>query len=645
MYNRIHLAVLFIIISFAHVFCQNNYLIQSPDNKINLDFYLNSQGEPFYSVSYSGATILKSSKLGIIRSDQDFSKNLSLDSVSNESIVTDKYTLLHGKRKNCSYAANKRVFYLKNKNSEKIEIIFQVSDDGVVFRYHFPGKSDKILNIFRELSSFHFDLSAKAFLQPCPDARTGWEFSQPSYEEYYQMNILVGTYSPYQAGWVMPALFNIGQYWISITETAVDTNYCGSRLSQFSPDGEYSIQFPQPQEGRVGEPVLPQSVLPWYTPWRIVVISDGLAGLVESTLETDLADPARYDVSEWLKPGVASWSWVILKDDSTIYDVQKRYVDFAAKMHWEYCLIDAYWDKQIGYQKIKQLAEYAKSKNVKILLWYNSAGDWNTTPLTPRDSMLTKKSRQLEFSKLKDMGIAGIKVDFFGGDGQSMMKYYKDILRDAAQYNLAVNFHGCTFPRGWYRTYPNLVSMEAIRGEEYVTFGQYFADNQPSHCAIIPFTRNLFDPMDFTPVNFSGIPNIKRRTTNGFEIALSVLFTSGIQHIAETPGGMAAQKDFVIQFMSTLPETWDDVKFIDGFPGKFVILARRKEASWYIAGINGDKSERTITLNLPFIKGTLEGEIITDSNDVKEFIKKDIDFSQPIIIKMLPYGGFVIKTL
>jgi len=259
--------------------------------------------------------------------------------------------------------------------------------------------------------------------------------------------------------------------------------------------------------------------------------------------------------------------------------------------------------------------------------------------------MLTKESRRPEFQKLKDMGIGGIKVDFFGGDGQSMMKYYIDILKDAAKYNLTVNFHGCTFPRGWYRTYPNLVSMEAIRGEEYVTFGQYFADNQPSHCTIIPFTRNLFDPMDFTPVNFSGIPNIKRRTTGGFEIALSVIFTSGIQHIAETPTGMAAQKDFVKGYMNTLPETWDDVKYIDGFPGKFVVLARKKDERWYIAGINGEKKERTITLHLTFISDTPKGMIITDSDHAKDLIKKEIDLTSPVRIIMQPYGGFVIKTL
>jgi len=643
---RIKLLLILLISTFVNsALCKESYTFKSPNTKISVNFWLTDTGEPVYSISHSESIILKQSKLGIIRSDCDFSTNLNLDSVSSMSVVSDNYTLLHGKRLNCHYTGNKRVVYLKNANSRSIEIIFQVSNDGVAFRYYFPEKTDTTFKIFKEATSYHFDFSTKAFLQPCADARMGWCYASPSYEEYYEKNIPVGTSSPSQAGWVMPALFNYGKYWICITETAVDTNYCGSRLSQFSPDGEYMVQFPEPQECRSNEPVLPESVLPWFTPWRIIALTDNMADLFESTLESDLAIPSQYDVSSWLQPGIASWSWVILKDDSTVCDVQRAYIDFASKMNWKYCLIDALWDTKIGYEKMKQLAEYAKTKNVKILLWYNSAGDWNTTPQTPRDKLLTTVSRRAEFQKLKDMNIGGIKVDFFGGDGQSMMKYYIDILKDAAKYNLAVNFHGATFPRGWYRTYPNLVSMEAIRGEEYVTFGQYFADQQPSHCTVIPFTRNLFDPMDFTPVNFSGIPNITRRTTGGFEIALSILFTSGIQHIAETPTGMAAQKDFVKEYMSSLPETWDDVKFIDGFPGKFIVLARKKEDRWYIAGINGENSKCTITLNVPFISNKSKGILITDAVDTKNFIKSYVDLSTPITITMYPYGGFVIKTI
>jgi alpha-glucosidase len=646
MLNKVRVSLLVFILSlYASAFCADRYTIKSPDTRITVAVWLTANGEPAYSVAYSGTTVLKQSKLGIVRSDGDFSSHLSLVSVSDAQTVSEKYTLLHGKRLMCNYAGNKRVFFFRNAAAQPMEVIFQVSNDGAAFRYRFPGETDTTLKIFKEETSFHFDRSTSAFLQPCDDARTGWCYASPSYENYYQMDIPVGTVAPNQAGWVMPALFHFGKYWISITETALDTNYCGSRLSQFSPDGEYAIQFPEPQESKSGGPVLPQSRLPWYTPWRIVAITDNLADLVESTIETDLATPAQYDVAAWLQPGVASWSWVILKDSATEYHTQRQFIDFAAAMHWKYCLIDALWDTQIGYAKVQELVDYAKTKDVKILLWYNSAGDWNTTTMTPRDKLLTEKTRRAEFQRLEEMGVSGVKVDFFGGDGQSMIQYYIDILKDAAQYSLAVNFHGATFPRGWSRTYPNLVSMEAIRGEEYVTFGQYFADNQPSHCCVIPFTRNLFDPMDFTPVNFSGIPNEKRRTTGGFEIALSVIFTSGIQHIAETPAGMAAQKDFVQKYMSTLPDKWDDVKFIDGYPGKYVVLARKNGGVWYIAGINGENSPRTVTLDVPFVGKASHGVLIGDSDTGKDFVERNIDFSKPIQFLLQPYGGFVIKTV
>ena len=632
------------IVFYTTAYCSDSFTTKSPDGKVSAKVWLTGEGEPVYTVSHTGSTVLKQSRLGVVRSDGEFSSKLTLDSVSAQQSVTDHYTLLHGKRLQCTYTGNKRVLYLKNSAAQAMEIIFQVSNDGVAFRYHFPDNSSSPVTMYKEATTFHFDTSTKAFLQPCDDARIGWSFASPSYENYYQMDIPVGTVGPNQAGWVMPALFHFGKYWISITETGLDTNYCGSRLSQFSPDGEYAIQFPEPQENKSGGPFLPTSTLPWYTPWRIIAVTDNLGALVESTIETDLAAPAQYDVSSWVQPGIASWSWVILKDDSTVFDVQKEYIDFASKMHWNYCLIDALWDTQIGYEKIEQLAEYAKTKDVKVLLWYNSAGDWNTAPQTPRDRMLTRKSRRAEFQKLKKMGIGGVKVDFFGGDGQSFIQYYIDILKDAADYHLAVNFHGATFPRGWSRTYPNLVSMEAIRGEEYVTFGQFFADQQPSHCAMIPFTRNLFDPMDFTPVNFSGIPHIKRRTTKGFELALSVLFTSGIQHIAETPAGMMMQKDFVQKYMSTVPFTWDDVKFVDGYPGKYVVLARRKADEWYIAGINGENSTRSVTLTASFVGKMSKGTLISDGNDANDLIKKNINLSHPIHLTMQPYGGFVIKN-
>src|SRR6185295_18295492 len=226
------------------------------------------------------------------------------------------------------------------------------------------------------------------------------------------------------------------------------------------------------------------------------------------------------------------------------------------------------------------------------------AGDWNTAPQTPRDRMLTHESRVSEFERLKAMGVAGLKIDFFGGDGQSVIGYYHDILEDAAPYGFLMNFHGATLPRGWQRTYPHLMTMEAIKGLEFCTFEQKNADEEPAHAAMLPFTRNVFDPMDFTPVVLDRIPRIERRTTSGFELALSVVFTSGITHYAEIPEGMAKAPDYVREFLRGIPSVWDDVKFLDGYPGKFVVIARKGDGHWYVSGINGEATERKLTLGL-----------------------------------------------
>lgn len=625
---------------------QKSVILFSPNKVISTKVVLNNLGEVYYSVYHHNELVLEPSKLGIKRKDADFSKSLKWESISKNKKINETYTLLHGKKKYCTYQANERTLKLVGPAGKKIQIVFRTSNDGLAFRYVFAGEGNTVFQILEETTQFNFKDKATAFLQPNMESKTGWNQTQPSYEEQYKVEIPITTSAPNQSGWLLPALFKSDQYWIGITESAVDTNYCGSRLAQHSPDGIYSIGFPQSTEGIGNEAVYPTSYLPWYTPWRIITLSNQLSTLVESTHGTDLALPAAYDVENWLKPGKASWSWIMFKDGSIKYDMQLRYIDFAAAMNWEYCLIDVNWDRRIGYDNIRKLAEYSATKNVKLILWYNSAGDWNTVSFyTPRNKLLTHKARLEEFKVLQEMGIGGIKVDFFPGDGQSAMKYYIDILKDAAKFKLAVNFHGSTYPRGWSRTYPNLVTMEAIKGQEFITFNQQDANMQPVHSTLLPFTRNIFDPMDFTPVNLSGIPGIKRRTSTGFELALSVLFLSGIQHFAESDSGMLKQPDFVIDFMKNIPSSWDEVKFIDGYPGKFVVIARKAGNHWYIAGINAENTAKEINLNLRSLNPSLNGGwLLADDEETGRIYKKDVELSTLSTIKLKPNGGFVIKS-
>ena len=622
---------------------KTSFEIPSPDKKVVVNFKV-IQKKAWYSVRLNKELVLDSSKLGLIREDDDFSNNFTIISASAMAPITNKYEILTAKRKINTYKANKQVFHLQNLTGQKLDVIFQVSNDGVAFRYFFPDSSKALTQINEEVTSFHFPAETKAWLQPMSVSKSGWEHTNPSYEEYYQKEIEAGKPSPTTAGWAYPALFKTGNNWALITEGGLDRNYCATRLKQKSPDNEYSVGFPQSPEGRSGGPVDPEVKTPAFTPWRIIAVGS-LKTIVESTLGTDLARPAIYMAdASFIKPGKASWSWIILKDSSIVYDVQKKYIDFAADMKWEYCLIDADWDKNIGYEKMKELADYAKTKNVGLLLWYNSAGDWNTVKYTPKDKLLTTASRAKEFAKLREMGIKGIKVDFFGGDGQSVIRYYQDLFADAAKYQILVNCHGATLPRGWQRTYPNLMTVEAIKGEEFITFDQANANEQPAHATTIPFTRNVFDPMDFTPMNLTGIPNIDRKTSSAFELALPIIFQSGFQHLAETPEGIARVPDYVKTYLQNLPTHWLDTKFIDGYPGKFAIIARKAVDGWYIAGINGESEARNVKLDMSFLIDKAKGILITDGNTKSSFDKTEMTFSKgktpELTIK--PNGGFVI---
>lgn len=632
--------IAFLFLSFLHTSAVAQVGITSPDKKITVQVAVNSEGAIKYSVRYMEKEVLRSSSLGLTTSTVDFSKGNNLLRATPVQQVNDTYTMIYAKKKQSNYSANKRTVQFKNKNDESLDIIFQVSNDAVSFRYQFKAKNNFTDNITNELTSFHFPTTAKAWLQPMQVSKTGWEQTNPAYEEHYVQDIAVGTKSPYAAGWIYPALFRSNDVWALITEASLEAGDCATRLKAESPDGEYSIGYPDPREIITGKGLLPTFQSTYTSPWRILTIGR-LATIIESTAGTDLAKPSTVKNTAFVLPGKASWSWINSKDDFIVYDEQKKYIDFAAKMNWQYCLIDADWDRKIGYEKVKELADYAKTKNVNILLWYNSAGDWNTVKYTPRNFLLTSESRAKEFQRLKDMGIKGVKIDFFAGDGQSVIAYYLDILKDAAKYELLVNFHGATLPRGWARTYPHLMTTEAVRGFEMITFGQGDADKEATHCAMLPFTRNAFDPMDFTPMNLYKIQTkVQRKTSSVFELATSVLFLSGIQHFAESPEGMEHVPANVQQFLKNLPTTWDDVKFIDGFPGKYAVIARKYKNKWYIAGINGEQTEKKLTLNLAAFgkKGTL----ITDSETPLSFSEKAITTKKKTDISMQAAGGFVI---
>lgn len=638
-WNFIYLAALLAIFPTAVFAAQWN--VESPDGELAAQLELDDTGRLHFTLLRQDLPVIRPSPMGLRFAHTQFVSGLKQDGEKRVTLVTDQYRLWTGKKRHARYEARELRVPLRNPDGHAMQLVLRLSDDGLAYRYEFPGSSAEAWDVTEEASGIHFFENTRAWLQPKAIARSGWSNTNPSYEEDFLQDIPVGTPSPTESGWVYPALFRHGDTWLVVSETGMDGRYSATNLASDSKDGLYRLRFPQPPEVVGGGGLLPRSTLPFHTPWRLL-LAGSLATLVESTLGTDLAEPSTLDNTDFIQPGISAWSWGVLKDDYTIYPVQKDFVDYAADLNWPYVLVDADWDKKIGYEKIAELANYAAEKNVGLLLWYNSSGDWNETVYSPKDRLLTRPARRAEFARLQSMGIRGVKVDFFPGDGRSVIRYYMDILEDAADHELLVNTHGSTLPRGLQRTYPNYLTSEAVKGFEFITFEQANADREPTHAAMLPFTRNLFDPMDFTPMVLGDIPDIERRTSNGFQLALPVLFTSGIQHLVSTPEQMEAVPEFAKNFLRQLPAQWDETRLLAGHPGRHVVIARRAGARWYIAGINAERESRTFELDLDFADAK-NGYWIVDGKTARDL--RNRPYTQGENRVSLPYGSGFVLTL
>lgn len=619
--------------------------VASPDDRLRVEMALDDAGRPTWRLLREDRELVASSPLGMVGEGVDLSRGLAFAGLDPVRAVADDYELLSGKRRHNAYRANRRVFRWQDAQGHTLAVAWQVSNDGAAFRYELERRVPGLDTWRRDAAAFRLPPTAHAWLQPLAEPKTGFGRTNPSYEEYYLQDVPVGTPTPMGHGWVFPALFRVGGDWLLLSEGSLRRGDAGSRLLDGASPGEYLVGFPDEREALPGGPALPWiESYPWRSPWRIVAAGD-LATVVDSTLGTDLADPPA--VAAPSVPGKASWSWPLLGDDHTVFEVQRQFVDYAARMGWRYTLVDALWDTQIGEDKLRELVEYARGRNVSVLVWYNSAGAWNEAPQTPRGRLLDHASRMREFDKLKAMGVAGLKVDFFAGDGSSTIAYYLDLLADAAPYGFQMNFHGATLPRGWQRTWPHLQTVEAVRGLEFATFEQANADRMAVHAATLPFVRNVFDAMDFTPLAMVKLNDrVQRRTSPAFELAQSVLFVSGIQHYAETAEGMAQVPDYVRGFLSGLPEVWTDSRFLDGYPGRHAVFARQGGGRWFVAGINAGPESRSIALDADALGGGVRrGLLIADGGDTPGFAARRVEFApgMPLELELPAAGGFVLQ--
>lgn len=623
--------------------------VLSPDSNLKVEVNIRS-GAPFYSVTYKDKTILEDSPLGFVANTGDFSRSLTwvgekTDKVE-RSFVQDRI-----KQSYIKYRANQLTVTLQNANKQPFDVIFSVSDNDIAFRYAIPksGETGSIV-IEEEKTGFDFPSVTTTFLTPQSDAMIGWKRTKPSYEEWYKADAAMSERSQYGHGYTFPGLFRIGNDgWALVSETGVDSRYCASHLSDASADGLYTIAFPMKEENNGNGTVSPGMALPAKTPWRTITVGDNLKPIVETTIPWSVVDPL-YETEHEYKYGRGTWSWILWQDKSINYEDQVKYIDFAAAMGYEYLLVDNWWDKNIGHDRMEQLVRYARSRGVNVFLWYSSSGYWNDITQSPVNCMDNSIIRKREMRWLEKIGVKGIKVDFFGGDKQETMRLYESIVSDADDHGLMVIFHGCTLPRGWERMYPNYVGSEAVLASENLIFEQKFCDYEAFNSTLHPFIRNAVGCMEFGGSFLNKRLNKKndggsiRRTTDVFSLATAVLFQNPIQNFALAPNNLDDAPAVAIDFMKQVPTTWDEVRFIDGYPGKYCVLARRHGSTWYVAGINAEDKALTLELDLPMFK---TGDEVTVYEDGKqgEPVRKSLHIANPAKVKvsMPTNGGVVIK--
>ncbi len=617
----------------------------SPDGQVQVTIN-DDGGTPTYAVRYAAEEFLKPSRLGLHTNMGDYSQNLSMTDFTTKK-VEDHYELRNIKQSHVDYEATEAVASFTQDGKKVMDIVFRVSNRDVAYRYHIYTKGDtKVCVINGEASSFTLPDGTTTFLCPQSKPMGGFARTAPSYETSYTLDDSMGK-NGWGEGYSFPCLFKVGSKgWALISETGVDGRYVASRLLNVK-DGTYRIGFPQQGECNGWGSTSAAVALPFDTPWRTITVGTTLANIVETTVPFDLVEQ-KYKASQDYTYGKGSWSWIIGMDPSCNYDEQKRYIDFSAAMGYQTVLIDALWDKQIGYGKMEELARYGKSKGVGLFLWYNSNGTWNDAPQSPLGKMNDSRIRRQEMAWMKKTGIKGIKVDFFGGDKQNMMQLYEDILADANDYGIMVIFHGCTLPRGWERMFPSYVASEAVLASENMHFSQGSCDAEAMNACIHPFVRNTVGSMDFGGSTLNKYYNAdnkrgsQRRTSDVCALSTAVLFQSCVQHFALAPNNLTDAPAWAIDFMKSVPTTWDEVKFIDGYPGKYAIIARRSGDKWYVAGVNAEKATLTKKVTLPMLKaGT--AKLYSDDAQLKGSVKDvKIGKKKQMTVTIPCNGGLVI---
>ena len=624
--------------------------VSSPDGNLVVTVSDNG-GRLYYSATLGGQQMIQSSALGLKTSIGDLTKDLTIYE-KQPSSVNSQYTMRGTKASSNNYNANSVLIKVRNKDGVRFRMLFQVSNNDIAFRYMMTrqkinNREYKRVRILSELSSFNFADGTTTFISPQIGPETGWEQTKPSYEEEYTNDAPMDKASRYGHGYIFPALFHLPNGWALVSETGVDGGYCGSHLSDYQAGTGYTVTYPDKGENNGFGSEFAAIPLPGETPWRTITLGETLKPIVETTISYDVVEP-RYKASTDYKPGRYTWSWLLWQDNSVNYDDQVKFIDLASTMGFEYCLVDNWWDTQIGRDRMEELSKYAQSKGVHLLVWYNSNGFWNDAPQTPRNCMNTAIAREKEMKWLQSIGVKGIKVDFFGGDKQQTMQLYEDILTDANRFGLQVVFHGCTMPRGWEKMYPNFVASEAVLASENLFFAEDATIREGFDLTLHPFCRNATASMDWGGIvmnKYMSRDNKSRhtrKTTDIFELATGITMQTSVQCVAMQPNNLEELPQFEMDYLRQLPTTWEETRYIDGYPGKYVIMARKAtNGHWYIAGLNAKTEPISLTLDLNNY-GALSKLLVDNKKGQPVQTALKTDKSGKVKVTIQPNGGLVI---
>ena len=610
--------------------------------------------------------VLGWSPLGLVGDDSSL-VDLTIVSATAPVVTRLAYEAQTGKRRIRAYVATERRLTLAASGGARASLTLRLADDSFAFRYSFPEAAAGVRRVKDELTGFAVPVGSRGWLLP-HDPPGRWA---PAYENFIS-EVAAGTVAPTPQGWSYPALFRLpasrvqgpgskvqspgsrvqgpaagGQgpldQWLLITEAAVDRHYAGTRLAAEAPGGVYRVRLPDPGEGLGQGDVEPQATGAWTLPWRVIVTGD-LATVFASTVVEDLNPPAAGDFS-WVRPGRASFGWWIDDDASKKEDVLKAFIDVSAQMGWEYSLIDANWHLAPD-GVIDRVIAYAKEKKVGLWLWYNSAGRHNdVTEWGPRDRITEPAARRAEFARLKALGIAGVKVDFWHSDKPSVIALYHDMMADAAEAGLMIAFHGATTPRGWSRTYPNLLSIEAVLNAEQYKYSERYAKDAAWHNTILPFTRNVLGSMDYLPAALSDA-KYPHQTTNAHELALTVVFESGVVHFPDSAKSYNDLPPTALALIKAVPVAWDESRLLDGEPGRLAIIARRRGNEWWVGAINGQAEAATAALDLSFLgEGEWALTMVRDGGAPRHLLSEStaVRALDRFNVPMLPRGGFLMR--